>query len=346
MKQKISLHLFFIGLFLSTNINTFAENKPVTVSTTALTDLLVNSTLSAPANIISLNHSIISAEIMGRALRINVEAGDTVSKGQKLASLDCRSYLLARKQANAALKVANTQVNYSNKQLQRNKSLVKKGIIPRDAFDKIEASLLTARADIHLKKASIETANLAISRCQINAPFSGQITNRLVQQGQLVTAGTPLFKLMQTEKVEIKARLSPADVIKLRQSPLLTFVAGDIKLKTTIRSIIQNIDESTKTQEVRLSLQNNAHVAAGLSGRIEWNDQEPLLPAEYIVRRGNKLGIMLAVDITDTTGKAKFYPLPMAQEGQASTVNLPKDTNIITLNRFRVKDGNSIKIQK
>jgi len=345
MKLSIPLCAFLSALLLLSTSSSFAKDEPLTVSTKALSDLLISSTLSAPANIISLNHSMISAEITGRALSIKVETGDTVKKGQELASLDCRSYSLAKKQANAALNVAKTQVNYSKKQLTRNQNLVKKGIIPRDAFEKIEAGLLTARADIDLKKASIETADLAISRCIISAPFTGQITNRLVQQGQLVTPGTPLFQLMQTDKMEVTAKLSPNDVLKLKKSASLKFVVGDTKIKASVRSIIQTIDEATRTQEVRLSLPKNTQVATGLSGRLEWNDQKPQLPAEYIVRRGNQLGIMLADDIVEGIGKAKFHSLPKAQEGQPSAISLPANTHIITLNRYRVKDGDEIKVQ-
>jgi RND family efflux transporter MFP subunit len=345
MKKLTPLCSFFSILLLITTTNTLAKDKPITVNVKPLSELLISSILSAPANIIGLNHSTISAEITGRALSINFETGDNVKKGQKLVSIDCRSYSLARKQANAALKVAQTQLNYSKKQLIRNQNLVKKGIIPRDAFEKIEANQLIARADISLKKASIETADLAINRCQISAPFAGQITRRLVQQGQLVTAGTPLFLLMQTNNVEVKAALSPNNVLKLTKSPTLEFVAGDTKIKATLRSVIQTIDETTRTQEVRLSLPKNTQIATGLSGRVEWNDQTPQLPAEYVIRRGTQLGIMLADDIVESIGKAKFHLLLKAQEGQPNTVNLPKNTSIITLNRYRVKDGDAIKIQ-
>jgi RND family efflux transporter MFP subunit len=331
------------SLFIVTT--SFAADAPIVVSAESLSELQISSTSSAPANIISLNHSTLSAEVTGQALKVEAETGDFVKEGQKLVSLDCRSYSLAKKQANAALKVARTQLNYSKKQLRRNQNLVKKGIIPRDAFEKIESGQLTAQADILLKKASIETADLAISRCNILAPFAGQITQRMVQKGQLVTAGTPLFQLMQTGRLELKAKLSPNDVAKLRKSPLLEFIAGNTKIKTTVRSIIQTIDEATRTQEVRLSLPPNTNVATGLSGRIQWRDQQTQLPAEYILRRGNKLGIMIADDVIEGIGKAKFHSLADAQEGQPATINLSNNTAIITLNRYRVKDGDAIKVQ-
>lgn len=345
MKRLNSLFVSLLFLLpIAAFSNTYAKNAPLTVSLAPLSDLLVSSKFSAPANIISLNHSTISAEITGRALNVKVETGDLVKKGQKLLSIDCRSYSLAKRQATAVLNVANTQLNYSKKQLRRNQNLVKKGIIPRATFEKTEAGQFSALADIALKKASIDTADLAISRCQIKAPFSGQITNRLVQKGQLVTTGTPLFKLMQSNRLELKAKLSPTDIVKLKKSPALKFVTSDTKLKVVVRSIIQTIDETTRTQEVRLSLPKGTTVAAGLSGRLEWQNNQRQLPAEYILRRGNDLGVMLAEDIVEGIGKGKFMPLANAREGQAVEISLPQNSAVIIKNRYRVKDAQQIKV--
>ncbi len=316
------------------------------VTTKPLSTLLTSAESSAPANVISLNHSTISAEITGRAMMIEGETGDQVKKGKRLVTLDCRSYLLAKKQAEAGLHIAKTQLNYSSKQYKRNQNLLAKRIIPRETFEKAEAGKLSAIADIGLKKVAIETSKLAISRCNISAPFSGQITKRLVQQGQLVTAGTPLFQIMQKNKLEIKTQLSAAQVRMLDDSPVLQLVMGDKRYKTVVRSIIQTVDEATRTQEVRLALPKGIknRIAAGMSGRIVWSSQDKLIPAEYILRRNNQLGVMLAEDIVEGVAKAKFYPLPNANEGQAAEADLPVSSVIIVKNRYQVKDGQQIKI--
>ncbi|MEE9309992.1 MAG: efflux RND transporter periplasmic adaptor subunit [Cocleimonas sp.] len=344
MKLSTYLASFFVFLLVSSNAIAKNEALSVSVSVKPLSELLISPSLSAPANIVSLNHSVISAEITGRALSVKVEIGDIVKKGSRLVSLDCRSYSLAKKQANASLNVAKTQFNYAKKQLVRNQNLVRKGIIPREAFEKAEAGQLSSLADIELQKVSIETANLAISRCYIKAPFTGQITQRMVQKGQLVTAGTPLFRLMQTKSLELKAKLPPSQVAKLNKSSSLTFIMGDTKIKAVVRSIIQIVDEATRTQEVRFSLPKGSNLAMGSSGRIEWNDNERQLPAEFILRRNSQLGVMLAHDIKEGVGNAKFHPLPNAQEGQPAAIQLLSNSAVITLNRFRVKDGDVIKV--
>jgi RND family efflux transporter MFP subunit len=343
------LPLAFIGFGSISFSNALAEAEQtkgelLSVSTKPLAMLLISAENSAPANVISLNHATISAEITGRAMMIEAETGDKVTKGKRLVTLDCRSYLLAKKQAEAGLHIAKTQLNYSNKQYKRNQNLLAKRIIPRETFEKAESGKLSAIADIQLKKVGIETSKLAISRCKISAPFSGQVTKRLVQQGQLVTAGTPLFQIMQKNKLEIKTQLSAAQVRMLDDSPILEFVVAGKQFKTVVRSIIQTVDEATRTQEVRLSLPKGTKVAAGMSGRIVWSSKDQLIPAEYILRRNNQLGVMLAEDVVEGVGKAKFHPLPNANEGQAVEVDLPESSAIIVKNRYRVKDGQPIKI--
>jgi RND family efflux transporter MFP subunit len=346
MKPFLPIANLIKFLMLVSATTLFAENGSQIVSITPLSSILVSTKNSAPANIISLNNSTISAEITGRALKIYVEVGETVNKDQNLVSLDCRSYTLAKKQADAALKVGKAQLNLAKKELLRNQRLIKNGTIPRELFDKTEANQKTALADIDVKKAAIETARLAIDRCTIKAPFVGQITQRMIQNGQLVIAGTPLFQLMESDKMEIKSNLSPADIAKLNKTTELVFVSANKYIKSKLRSVVQSIDQATRTQEVRLSILNDSELAAGLSGRIEWNNKEKKLPAEYLQRRNTNLGVMIAVDIIEGTGKAKFITLDDAIEGQPASIHLPINTAIINKNHFRVDDGQTIHVHK
>ncbi len=341
--NKLIYLLAVLCVIASTNL--YSDTKLLNVSIVTLSSILITTKNSAPANIISLNNSTISAEITGRAVTIHTETGSFVRNGEKLASLDCRSYILAKKQADAALKVAKTQLNLTKKQLIRNQRLIKNGTIPREIFEKTEAAQQSSLADIELKKAVIENALLTIKRCSIKAPFSGQITQRMVQQGQLVLPGTPLFQLMQDQALEIKANLPETAIEKLKGTNSIEFVFNEKRIKTSIRSIIQNIDETTRTQEVRLSLPESTQLAAGLSGRLEWSDGYLQIPTEYIQRKGLNLGIMIAEEIIDGTAKAKFVALKNAIEGQPASIDLPQETAIINKNQYRVSDGQLISVQ-
>ena len=323
-----------------------ADEALLNVSVKPLSSILIESKQSTPASVVSLNTSVISAEITGRAFKIYAETGDIVAAKQKLVVLDCRSYDLAKKQAEASLKVSMAQLNLAQKQLRRNQRLLSQGTIPRELLDNSQAAQQTSLADIELRKAQIESAKLSIDRCTIRAPFTAQITDRMVQQGQLLMPSSPLFKLIQSNKQEITTNLSPVDIVSLKNLPLIEFVTANQRYLVTLRSVIQQVDEITRTQEVRLSLISDAAIPAGLAGRIEWSSDKQKIPPEYILRNNGSLGVMIAENSEEGTAKAKFIALKNAIEGQPTTSDLPNNTLIIDKSRYRVADGELISVQK
>jgi len=333
------------GLFLSV---AQAENKQLLdVTVKPLSSVLISSKQSTPATVVNLNTTTISSEITGRAYKVYPEVGDNVKSKQRLVALDCRSYQLQKKQAEASLKVSLAQLNLAKKQLRRNQQLVAKGTVPREVLDSAQASQETSLADIEFKKAQIEIAQLAVDRCVIRAPFNGQVTKRLVQKGQLLTPGTPLYELMQLDRLDIKTKLSPSDTRALQEQEEITFVTKTQNYKVKLRTVIKLIDETTRTQEVRLSLIDKTSVPAGLSGRIEWSNSQQKIPAEFILRNSNgDLGVLIAENSVEGTAKAKFTILPNAVEGQPVFSDLSPNTLIINKNRYRVTDGELISIQK
>lgn len=350
MQQNIKITIIFLGmltplfatvLFADTSnaVQKGKNSSALRVTTKTLSELEFVTEYSAPATVVSLNDSSISAEIQGRALKINAEIGDQIKKGALLVELDCRNYINSKNQAEAALKLSKTQRDFARKQFTRNQRLLQRGVVPRESFDKSESDLSTSLADLALKQTSIDSADLAISKCKIYAPFSGQITAKSVQQGQLVTPGTPLVQLLQIDKLEIEAELSPHELSTARNSPKLFFSANTDSHIVNIRSVIQQLNATSNTLRIRLSVQPHNGIMAGLNGRLKWQDGSRKIPPEYLVNRDNTLGVMLAED-----GKAKFHSLPFAREGQPAKINLLGGTQIIIVNRYSAKDGQAVSI--
>lgn len=313
------------------------ELPALRVTTQALSELQFVTEYSAPATVMSLNDSGISAEIQGRAIKINAQVGDSIQKGALLVEIDCRNYLNSRKQAVAALNLSKTQRDFAQKQYTRNQRLLQRGVLPRESFDKTQSDLSSSLADIALKETSIESADLSISKCKIYAPFDGQVTAKHVQQGQLVTPGTPLLQLLQTDKLEVEAALSPQELVRARNSPELVFHVAESSQTVTIRTVIQQLDAVSNTLKVRLNIASNGWVIAGLNGRLKWKDGSRKIPSEYLVNREEKLGIMLERD-----GKARFHAIDTAREGQPANVDLPGSTRVIVVNRYSAQDGQSV----
>ena len=337
-------YALFIGLFLGA-INpvwaaTSLDSEPLAVTLIPLAKVLQISERSVPATLVSLNDSTLSAEVAGKVTRLLVDVGATVKAGQVLANLDCRDYTHSLSQAKASMTTAKARLSFAQSQWQRNQQLRKTGLLPAEQLEKAQADFDSAQADVAVNQAQVDTASLAVSRCEVTAPFAGQITQRHLQLGQQATPGSPAFQLLQHDVQELSAQLSAEEVAEQAQGKQLRFVADGVTLAVKRRAVVGQISGNTRTQEVRFSLQEPTTLAAGQSGRLVWQSPLPALPASWLVRRDTSLGVMLGEG-----DAAKFHPLPKAQEGQAAIVDLPDTTLLIDQNRLRVQHGQAIKVE-
>ncbi len=314
---------------------------PLTVTVRPLEEVLQASERSVTATLISLNDSTLSAEISAKVTQLRADTGDTVQAGQVLAELECRDYLFALSQAKAGVDAANARYQLANTQLQRNQRLRDTGVVPAEVLDKAAADAEAAKAEVAVAKSQTDTAELAVSRCTIKAPFAGQITRRDVQVGQQATPGTPAFQLLQDKALEVSASLSVDEVQDQAQGTELRFVADGVSIPLERRAVVGQIAGNTRTQEVRFTLKGEHSLPVGRSGRVVWQGKLQALPANWVVRREGGLGVMLEVD-----GVAKFHPLPDAKEGQPVLIDLPTSVRLIDQNRLRARDGQAVMVEK
>ncbi len=321
------------------------------VTTTPLSRILISVKKSAPATVVSLNYAVIGSQISAQIEKILVQAGDEVKQGALLLELDCRQYELAEKQAKAALQATRAQLKLSEKQYQRNHRLRKQNTIADSILEQSELQAEVSRADISIKQAALEQAQLAVEHCKIRAPFSGQVTEKLVSVGQLVAPHSPVLKLLQTQPVEITAELTPTEILDIQQVEDHVFVYKNNKLPVIFRAINKEIKSASKTQRVMLKPEkqvSDSTLIAGLTGRLQWQSKAAFLPADYLLRRQGKLGVMILQKPASKTAQAiaRFHELPNAREGQPALIDLPGDTLVIDSNRFRLKPDEQVDWQR
>lgn len=329
-------------LFVSMLSNVVYAQDRTLVSVTPLANILEHQTESAPAKIVDINHALLAAEISGRVIKIHVEKGDRVEKDQPLLAINCSDYTNQRKQAKASLKAAQAQYELSIKQYQRNQALSLKNTLSQNNVDISLAQKDQAFADVELKKSLISSSELAIDKCVINAPFQGQITERLSSMGDFLTPGKPVLRLLETQRFYIEARLTPSKSQSVKQANTIDFVAKNVRSPLKLDTLIKVIDSQTNTLTMRFSpMDAHTEPLIGLNGRIEWQSVEQYLPAKYLVKRKEQLGVM----ITEDKQTARFHPIQGAIEGQPTITALSGQTLLITQNYLTLRDADEISIE-
>jgi len=148
-----------------------------------------------------------------RVMKIVKNEGASVKEGDTIALLD-DTVVSAGKLA-AAVVLSNAKANY-----ERAKDLFSTGAIAKAAYEQSEAMYLSANA-------SYAQANKMYDEATVRAPWSGIILKTYVEEGELVSANTPIFTLgdLNTAKVTIYVPLTDMSKIKYNDSAEITIDA-------------------------------------------------------------------------------------------------------------------------
>ena len=153
----------------------------------------------------------IGADAIGRLLRVTVEEGDVVKKGDVLAEIDASDLIASRDEAKARLEEALAERQLARLNADRKVRLFAEGILP--AFDRDAAS-----RDVEITQARIETATASIRRLdatiaktRMTAPIAGTVTSRQINAGQMVDRGDPAFVIADLSRLRIEGEAHEAD---------------------------------------------------------------------------------------------------------------------------------------
>ena len=295
----------------------FPAQAQTPVSAQALSELSFALTREAPAQVVALSDSLISAEISAPVKAINAEVGATAERGELLAELDCRDYDLQARELEAQQSAIQARLRFAEGQLRRARSLQQQRTISEELAEQRLAERDALRAEQTVIEASLQRVARNRERCRIQAPFGGVIIERLIDTGEYLTPGTPAFRMLAQQRVELTANVPLADLAGLERSSQiwLRTVVGDYPVR--LRSVLPLLDVSAQTQQVRLQF-TEASAPAGAAGRLVW--QSGLhLPARVLIQREDQFGVFLAIN-----GRATFQALPDVQEGRPAPIdNVP-----------------------
>jgi membrane fusion protein, multidrug efflux system len=155
------------------------------------------------------------AEVSGRVIRVadTFAEGGFFEEGETLLELDPRDYELAVTRARASLAEAEVR-------LQREAAEAE---VARQEWETLgegepgalllrEPQLAEARAVVASARAQLETAELDLERCRIEAPFAGRVRTKRADVGQFLARGEVVARVYAVDYVEVRLPLSLGDL--------------------------------------------------------------------------------------------------------------------------------------
>jgi RND family efflux transporter MFP subunit len=177
--------------------------------------------LVLPGETAAWYESTIFARVNGYVSKWLVDIGDHVKKGQVLAVIETPELDAELDAARAQLKAAQSQVLARQAEAEFSKTTNErwrdspKGVVSEQEreskkadYESSEARLYAANAQVSLDKSKVDQYSALAEFKQVRAPFDGTITERKIDVGNLVTAGsgsttTPMYRMAQTDPLRV-----------------------------------------------------------------------------------------------------------------------------------------------
>ncbi|MBB6484992.1 efflux RND transporter periplasmic adaptor subunit [Rhizobium lusitanum] len=231
------------------------QNTPLVV-TQPVKGGIVNDRLSAIGTGDAIRSVVVMPQAAGTIREILIKSGDRVKQGQVLARLDDDEQIIARGQAEVALKSATEKF-----QLYRN---IKSTVSRMDVFD---AEIVEQGA-----KLALQSAELALKRREIVAPIDGIVGIVPVVVGDNVTTSTNIVMLDDRSEILVDYWVPErfANTVKVDQPVEATSVALPGRIFTgAVEAVDNRVDGASRTLRVRARIDNASdELRAGMSFNV------------------------------------------------------------------------------
>ncbi len=213
--------------------------------------------------------STISANQTGRVLRVFADEGETVTEGQVIVQLDTADFDLRLRQAQAAVRAAQVQVETARIEADRAKKLLASHAIPERQNDLAIAQARAANAALQQALVVRDMAERSISEAEVRAPFDAVVVQRHISEGEAAAAMPPTRYVTLEQRSPIDVRLDiPSRRLRgvsVGTPVRVRFPALELEVDGTITRLVPSVDPRSRAALAIVELPNtDGAIAPGL----------------------------------------------------------------------------------
>lgn len=271
----------------------------------------------------------------GVLLKLLAEEGDVVQAGQVLARLDPDRKGLALAQSQAQLKKLESE--YS-----RSKELFAKQLVSADAHEKI-------RSELDVQRAAVDITKLELSYTTITAPISGVVAQRMVKVGNLIQPNAPMFKIVDTSRLEAVLNVPERELDTLHAGLPVTMRVDALPGRNftgKVGRVSPVVDAGSGTFRVTAIFEGIGQLKPGMFGRVDIVfDQRPnalTIPRDALLEGDGETSVFAVRD-----GKAVRVPVQVGFiTGSYAEIRagLAEGDGVVTVGKVTLRDGATVEV--
>lgn len=256
--------------------------------------------LSTSGTVSAVKTASLSTRNMGYVDNIYVSVGDKVSQGQLLLSINNTDLQAKQAQVNAQITEATAAFNNAEKDYNRFKNLFADNSASQKELDDITAHYNMAKARLEAAKQMKNEIDAQFAYVNIKAPFSGVVTGKFIEKGNMANPGMTLLTVENPEVLEVKTRVPETQIAKIKEGMLvkvmITSLNKEVEAKiTTVSTSSQQTGGQFLVSAVLTEIFEGlkSGMFATVNFPIESNSMSDaiLIPSEAVISRGQLTGV-------------------------------------------------------
>lgn len=278
-----------------------SENSPaiaVTVNQVVAND---NSPfLSVSGKIQATNSADLSTRMMGYVNKVHVNVGDKVNKGQLLISINNTDLQAQQAQVNAGITEATVAFNNAEKDYNRYKNLFASASASQKELDDMTANFEMAKARLEAANQMRNEVSSQFAYSNITAPFSGTVTSKSIEAGDMANPGVPLISIETPGDFEVMAMVPETEISQIKKNSKVSVLVKSIN--QTLKGNVIEVSTSAKNTGgqylVKIALdKTDANILSGMFVTVQFPVEKQnattlvLIPSEAIITNGQLSGV-------------------------------------------------------
>jgi len=309
--------------------------KATPVATMEVTPQVFNSFIEVQSQILGDENVLATPQAPGVVTHVNVKAGQHVSKGQVLATLDAAAI-------EQQIKGADVQLTLLKSLYEKQKNLFAQNIGS-------EIQLLQSKAQYEGAVKQKEALQAQRNMYRIVSPISGTIDNVSLKAGDMASPGQSGIRVVSFDDLKAEANLGENYIGKVEAGDAVNIVFPDLNdsIQTKISYVGRQVDPVSRAFLVQIRLGNNKKIYPNMSCKLKISNYE------------NKNALVVPVQVIQKTAQGDMLYVVDGKKAKSVIVKVGRNSNgwveilgglkagdkIITEGFGDIDDGETISVQ-
>lgn len=322
-----------------------ASTQTVTVTTATLQT--VDRLVTASGTISAWEEVPVGAETGGLvATGVYVDEGAWVRQGQVLVKLNDALLRAQLRQQDAAVASAEANAAREEADLGRAHELKDRGFLSQASLDMAVAEQHAAAAQLASARAGRSETATRLAQTEIRAPVAGRVISRNVTRGQIVQAGSELFRLVRDGRLELDAQVPETELGLIRPGQTATISSDQIgQVGGRVRIVTPEVNAESRIGVARIALVSTGDFRTGMYARAQINiGAQPAvtIPTAAVLYRENRAGVF----VMTADSHARFQPVSVLSrsDDRTSVTGLDAGVRVVVDGAGFLSDGDRVTV--